>query len=331
MPELISVRPEGLYCEPGGFFIDPWQPVERAVLTHAHGDHAWPGSPRYLCAAPGLGVTRRRLPDAVVEGLAYGEPQRIGDVTLSFHPAGHVLGSAQVRLEHRGEVWVVSGDYKRASDPTCAPFEPQRCDVFITEATFGSPLFRWDAPGDIARDILAWWQKNRADGRASVLFCYVLGKAQRVLAELGALTDDTVYLHGMMAAPTALYREAGVRLAPTALVSQAEEGRSFAGELILAPPSARGTPWAKRFGDYSPALASGAMRLRGTRRRQGYERGFALSDHADWPALLSTVRETQAPRVLVTHGYADQLARYLRGLGLDAQPLSTRYEGEVDE
>jgi putative mRNA 3-end processing factor len=328
---MISSTPEGLFCAAGGFHIDPWEPVELALLTHLHGDHARLGSRRYLCAAPGLSIAQRRLPGAQLEAVPYGERRALGEVTVSFHPAGHVLGSAQLRLERGGEVWVVSGDYKRAPDPTCAPFEPLRCDTFITEATFGLPIYRWDAPELLAREIYQWWEETRARGKACVLFCYVLGKAQRLLAELTRFTDRAVYVHGMIEPVTDLYRAAGVKMLPTLPVAETAKGKQFAGELVLAPPSARGTPWAKRFGDYSPAYASGWMRVRGTRRRQGFDRGFALSDHADWPALLQTIEETGARRVLVTHGYTEPLARWLREQGLDAAALKTRFEGEVAE
>jgi len=326
--ELITVTPEGLSCAPGGFHIDPWLPVARAVLTHAHADHARPGSGAYLCARAGLEVARHRLPGARLEAVEYGERRRLGDVDLTLHPAGHVLGSAQVRLERRGEVWVVSGDYKRVADPTCAPFEPVRAHVLVTEATFGVPVFRWDPTDAVVKDILAWWEACRALGRPSVLFTHVLGKAQRILAELARWTSSRVFLHGAIAGMTDVYRAAGVTMLPTERVADTARGRDFAGELVLAPITARGTPWMRRFGDASQALASGFMRVRGERRRRTLERGFALSDHADWPALLGTVAEPGASRVLVTNGYTAPFARTLRERGLEATELPTQFEGE---
>ena len=326
------MTPQGLYCAPGGFHVDPWRPVDRALITHAHGDHARTGSRRYLGTRAGLGLLRRRLgEEAAIDALDYGERLDINGVTVSFHPAGHVLGSAQLRVEHRGETWVVSGDYKRAPDPTCAPFEPVRCDTFITEATFGLPIFRWDAPEQVAEDILRWWDANRAQGRASVLFCYALGKAQRLLAELARLTDRTVFVHGALHALVEVYRGAGIHMLPTRPVSELEKGAPFAGTLALAPPSASGSTWMRRFGEHETGFASGWMRVRGNRRRRGFDRGFALSDHADWPGLLRTAAETRAERVLVTHGYAEPLARYLREQGLDASPLATPFEGEAED
>lgn len=331
MAELLTLTPQGLHCPRGGFHIDPWEPVPRAILTHAHADHARPGSAAYLCAEPGLTIARHRLEGARVEGWAYGEQHRLAELTVSLHPAGHVLGSAQVRLEADGEVWVVSGDYKRAADPTCAPFEPQRAQVFLTEATFGIPVFRWDPTATVVEDLLRWWEVNREAGRASLLFCYVLGKAQRILAELATRTDRRVFAHGAIAGMTELYREGGIRMLPVDRVSDTSRGRDFAGELVLAPITARGTPWMKRFGEASIALASGFMRVRGERRRRSVDRGFALSDHADWPALLETVKETGAERVLVTHGYAVPLAQRLRELGYQAQALETQYGRELDD
>ncbi len=332
-PPLVMVTPDGLYCPAGGFHIDPWRPVARALITHAHGDHARWGSQRYLSTRPALGLLRKRLgADANIATLEYGERVTLGDVTVSFHSAGHILGSAQIRIEHHGEVWVVSGDYKRDPDPTCAPFEPVRCDTFITEATFGLPIYRWDDTRLVAEEVLRWWDGNRTVGRASVLFCYALGKAQRLLGELARLTDREVLVHGATHALVEAYREAGVHMLPTRFVSEVEKGTSFAGALILAPPSAAGSTWMRRFGEHETGFASGWMRVRGNRRRRGYDRGFVLSDHADWPGLLRTAKDSGASRVLATHGYSDTLARYLREHeGIDAAPLATPFAGETDE
>jgi putative mRNA 3-end processing factor len=332
MTDVVRSTPSGLLCEAGGFHVDPAAAVPLAVITHVHGDHLLPGNAKYVCAAPSVPFVRKRIGmDTDVEGVPYGEPFRLGEATVSFHPAGHVLGAAQVRIEAGGEVWVVSGDYKRAPDPTCAPFEVVPCDVFITEATFALPIYRWEEPAAVVGQILAWWNSNREAGVASVLFCYAMGKAQRILAEMAALTDRPVLVHGAVEGLVELYRAAGVRMLPTLRVSETAKGRSFAGELILAPPAAAGSTWMRRFGaSRRTAFASGWMRVRGTRRRKGFDRGFALSDHADWPALLRTVAETGARRVLVTHGYADELSRYLSERGRDAAPLATSYLGEGD-
>ncbi|GAC1544386.1 MAG: ligase-associated DNA damage response exonuclease [Myxococcales bacterium] len=328
---MLTETAAGLFCARGGFHLDPVAPVSRAVVTHAHADHARPGSGSYLCAEPSLPLLRRRLgPDARIEGAPYGVSVRCGEATLSFHPAGHILGAAQVRIEDRGEVWVFSGDYKREADPTCAPFEPVRCDTFVTESTFALPIFRWEEPRGVVGDILSWWRAGAAEGRSSVLFVYALGKAQRILGELARLTDQPVFVHGMLEPYDEIYRAAGAALLPTRLVVEEEKGRSFAGELVLAPLPARGTTWMRRLGERQEAFASGFMQLRGTRRRRSFDRGFALSDHADWPSILRTVRETAAERVYATHGHRDALVRYLREQGLAAAPLSAGLGAEPD-
>jgi putative mRNA 3-end processing factor len=328
---LIEPAAGGLYCAAGGFHIDPWQPVDRAVISHAHGDHLRYGSTSYLCADAGRELVVQRIGDASrVQSVAYGQNVDINGVRVSFHPAGHILGSAQIRVEHRGEVWVASGDYKRAPDPTCLPFEPVRCHTFISEATFALPLFKWDPPAITVAEISAWLDDMREAGKPAVLFVYTLGKSQRVLAELARCTDRVVFVHGALVELTEIYRAAGVRLPHIQRATQLARGKSFAGELILAPLSARGTTWMRRFGEHSSAFASGWMRIRGARRRRGYDRGFALSDHADWDSLLQTIDETHAERVFVTHGYTHQLARFLGERGLDSHPWQTQYEGEPE-
>jgi putative mRNA 3-end processing factor len=321
-----------LFCEAGNFHIDPWEPVARALITHAHSDHARPGSASYLCAAPGGQVLRRRIPDARIETLPYGESITIGGARVSFHPAGHILGTAQIRVEHRGEVWVVSGDYKRQADPTCAPFEPVACHTFITEATFALPIYTWDPPSAVVDEIVAWWRANREEARPSVLFCYALGKAQRILAELNGRADEPIHLHGAMVAMTDAYREAGVAMAPAERITEGMRGKALARSLVLAPLSARGTPWMKRLPQASLAFASGLMRVRGVRRQRAFDRGFVLSDHADWSALLGTIAETGASRVLVTHGWSEALARFLaEARGLETGTIRTAFEGETGE
>jgi putative mRNA 3-end processing factor len=327
---MLTETADGLYCPAGGFHVDPWNAVPRALITHAHGDHARAGSGAYLCADPCGPLLRRRFgSDAAIETAAYGHRLALGGVSVSFHPAGHLLGSAQIRLESPDEgVWVVAGDYKRAADPTCAPFEPVRCDTFVTESTFGLPIYRWDTTAAVMQEILEWWQSNAAEGRTSALFCYTIGKVQRILAELAVLTDRQVFVHGMMLGMIEAYRDAGVAMLPVASATERPRGSSLAGELVLAPLSARGTPWMRRLGTHSDGFASGLMRVRGVRRQRAFDRGFVLSDHADWPALLQTIAETGAPRVLATHGHAEPLARYLSESGLQAGVIRTAWEGE---
>ncbi|WP_322047460.1 ligase-associated DNA damage response exonuclease [Paraburkholderia sp. J67] len=330
--DLIIARPEGLYCPPGGFYIDPWRPVERAVITHAHADHARFGHTRYLTAQAGLGVLLSRLPGIDVQGVAYGEAIDINGVRVSLHPAGHVLGSSQVRVEHAGRVWVASGDYKVEPDPTCAPFEPVRCDTFITESTFGLPIYRWEPSQTVFDGVDAWWQHNAAQGRASVLFCYAFGKAQRVLAGVNRGIGP-IFCHGAVEPLNRAYREAGIDLPATRLVSEipARDKTAFGQALVIAPPSAQGSPWMRRFGDYSDAFASGWMRLRGARRRRGVDRGFVLSDHADWPGLQYAIGASGAQRVIVTHGQIEPMVRWLTEQGLDAGAFTTEYGDEAIE
>ena len=328
---LLRLTDKGLYCAAGDFYVDPWAPVDRAVITHAHSDHARWGSARYLVAAAGSGIARRRLgSDADIVPLEYGKPTVRNGVTISFHPAGHILGSAQVRIEHRGEVWVVSGDYKIDEDPTCAPFEPVRCHTFITEATFGLPIYRWPPAAAVFAEIDAWWRANQAAGKASVLFAYALGKAQRLVAGVDA-TIGPIYAHGAAQAVNDLYRSAGVRLPETLYAGEAPRETDWSRCLIIAPTSARDTPWVRRFGRMSDGFASGWMRVRGQRRRRSVDRGFVLSDHVDWPRLMFAVRETGAERVYVTHGYTAVVARWLAEQGLEATPLETQYAGDEDD
>jgi putative mRNA 3-end processing factor len=328
--DLVVARPEGLYCPPGDFYIDPWRPVDRAVITHAHSDHARPGNRHYLAARDSEGVLRSRLGDIPLETLAYGEARVHHGVRISLHPAGHVLGSAQVRLEHQGQVWVASGDYKLEDDGTCPPFEPQRCDVFITESTFGLPVYRWEPNAALLASINAWWAANAAAGRASVVFCYAFGKAQRILHGLDAAIGPIV-THGAVETLNRVYRQSGVELPPTLRVSDVDDVSLFRRALVLAPPSAAGSTWMRRFGDYADSFASGWMRLRGARRRRGVDRGFVLSDHADWPGLCTAIEATGAQRVFVTHGNVAVLVRWLNEKGIEAQGFTTEYGAEEDE
>ncbi len=326
---MLTETAEGLYCEAGDFHIDPWGAVPRALITHAHGDHARAGSAAYLCADASAPLLARRFgPDVPIESQPYGRVLTIGRTRVSFHPAGHVLGSAQIRVEGPDGVWVVSGDYKRAADPTCAPFEPVPCDVFVTESTFALPIYRWDETADVIADLVGWWDGNRERGLTSIVFCYTIGKAQRLLAEIGRVTDRPIWVHGALLPMIEVYRAAGIAMAPTQALIERPRGTSFAGELVLAPPSARGTPWMRRLGDLSDALASGLMRVRGVRRQRAYDRGFVLSDHADWPALLDSIVASGAGRVLATHGHAEPLARFLREQGVDAGVIRTAWEDE---
>ncbi|MEZ4834738.1 MAG: ligase-associated DNA damage response exonuclease [Caldilineaceae bacterium] len=300
------------------------------MVTHAHSDHARRDCGRYLAASEGAGVLRTRLgAGAQIRALPFGETLTINGVRVSFHPAGHILGSAQIRVEHKGEVWVVSGDYKTEPDPTCTPFELVTCHTFITEATFGLPIYRWPRREDVFAQIDDWWRTNQAAGICSVLYGYALGKAQRLLAGVDRGIGP-IFTHGAVERLNADYRAAGIDLPETVSALDAPAKTDWSQALVVAPPSADGTPWLRRFGDISTGFASGWMQVRGQRRRRSMDRGFVLSDHVDWPALMQTIHSTGAERVLVTHGYIAVVVRYLREQGIDAYPLSTRFTGEAD-
>ena len=328
--DLVQATPRGLYCPPGDFYIDPWRPVDRAVITHAHADHARRGHGRYLAARAGESVLRARLGDIALQAVDYGQAVEINGVRVSLHPAGHVLGSAQVRIEHRGEVWVVSGDYKVEPDPTCAAFEPVRCHAFVSESTFGLPVYRWSSGAALFEDMNRWWRANAGAGRASVVYAYAFGKAQRILAGVDASIAPIV-CHGAVEALNRAYRDSGVALPDTVLATDLADRAALSRALVVAPPSAQGSPWLRRFGEFSDAFASGWMQLRGARRRRAVDRGFVLSDHADWPGLVQAIRASGATRVFVTHGYVPVMVRWLQEQGWDAQAMDSEYGGEQDD
>jgi putative mRNA 3-end processing factor len=329
--DLVRLTGKGLYCETGDFYIDPWQPVKRALVTHAHADHTYRGNQLYLVPKEGERLSRVRLgDDAQISTMPYGETQSINGVKVSFHPAGHVLGSAQIRVEYKGEVWVVSGDYKLMPDATCAAFEHVRCHHFITEATFGLPIYRWQPTEQIFEQINEWWLKNREQGKASVLFAYALGKSQRILNGIDRSIGN-IYTHGAVERLVQAYRESGVDLPDTTYVGSVEKKSDFVGSLIVATPSSIGSTWLKRFGNYSTGFASGWMMIRGKRRQKAVDRGFVLSDHADWTELQTAIRESKAETVHVTHGYIHEVARWLNEQGIHAVPLKTQYGDDEQE
>ena len=325
MADLLQAKRGGLDCPAGGFTVDPVRPVEVAVITHAHADHARPGSDVYHCSTEGEAYTRARVgTEAKIVTHAWGEPFELGNTRVSLHPAGHIRGSAQVRVEGDGGVWVVSGDYKRERDPTCTPFEVVPCDVFVTEATFALPIYRWPSTEQVVEDVWRWWQNVRAEGKCAMLFCYALGKAQRLLAELSAYTPGPVYVHGALQGLTQSYARDGVHFPELLSATQTDRKDGLAGELVLAPPSASRSTWMKRFKQPETAFASGWIRGR------GWDKGFVLSDHVDWPWIIETVQDCGAQRVLATHGRTDILVRYLRDRGVDAAALQTAYGDEED-
>ncbi|MEM1430753.1 MAG: ligase-associated DNA damage response exonuclease [Pseudomonadota bacterium] len=324
---VLRFTDRGIYCPAGDFYIDPWRPVTRALITHGHADHARWGHDAYLTTEAAAPVMRHRLGDICVETVRYGETRQIGDARVSLHPAGHVPGSAQIRVEVAGEIWVASGDYKVDADGLSEPFEPVRCHAFISECTFGLPVFKWAPQAEIVSSINAWWQANRVAGRTSVIGAYALGKAQRVLTSVDP-SIGPILTHGAVEATNGVLRAQGIDLPDTVQVTADVTAKTHPGALVIAPPSALGTPWMRRFGPVSTAFASGWMRLRGVRRRRAADRGFVMSDHADWPGLNAAIAETGADRIFVTHGYTAPFRAWLETQGYDAAIVETDYEGE---
>lgn len=325
---VLTFTDRGIYCPAGDFHIDPWRPVPRALVTHGHSDHARPGMAAYLATHQALPVIRRRLGPITAEGIAYGEARRIGAASVSFHPAGHVPGSAQIRVEVGGEVWTVSGDYKTEADGLAEPFEPVPCHAFITECTFGLPIFRWEPQPQVMDRIADWWAANAAAGKTSVLGAYSFGKAQRLLAGLGG--RGPILTHGAVEEMTRTLREQGYPLPPTVRITAELTPKTHPGALVIAPPSALGSAWSARLGPVEEAFVSGWMAVRGIRRRRALGTGFVLSDHADWPGLNDAVRATGAGRVFVTHGYTAPFRRWLETQGLDAGIVETRFGDEEE-
>jgi len=323
--QVLCNTPEGLYCPAGDFYIDPWRSVRHAVITHAHSDHARPGMGTYTAHPLTIPILRMRIGETITaRPLEYGEQIRIKDATVSLHPAGHVIGSAQVRVEVDGEVWVVSGDYKRQEDPYAAPFEVVPCDVFITESTFGVPVYKWESNERLSHDMNAWWRSNSERGITSVIYAYSLGKAQRVMGSVDT-TIGPIFTHGSVESMNAVFRQAGISLPNSNLLDNKVDKDLVRGSLIIAPGSTDNSPWLRQAEPYASAVASGWMAIRANRRRRAADRGFAMSDHVDWPDLVRTVKETGAKRILVTHGYTAIFVRWLYEQGYAAQELHTMF------
>lgn len=326
---LLKFDRYGIYCPQADVYIDPWRPVKNAIITHAHSDHAKWGNENYLSHHLSVPVLKFRLGETIkVRGVEYGEEIFMNGVKISLHPAGHIPGSAQIRLEYKGEIWVASGDYKLEIDHVSTPFEPIRCQHFVTESTFGLPVYRFPESEQTHADINNWWQKNKEEGKASVIIGYALGKAQRIIKHLDPAIG-TIYTHGAVDNLNRILSKDGLELPPTIRIAGETNKAIFKGNIIVAPPSAIGTPWVKRFDPFSVAICSGWMQLRGARRRKSADRGFVLSDHADWEGLNTAVKETGAENVYVTHGYKSVFAKWLREeLHLNAVEVDTLYEGE---
>lgn len=329
--DLLQFTDRGIFCPQANVYLDPWKPVDKAIISHGHSDHAYAGHKHYLCTHEALPVIRHRLQlQDNISSLGYGEVTVINGVSFSFHPAGHIPGSAQIRVENKGEVWVFSGDYKLQHDGISSPFEPVKCHVFITESTFGLPVYKWKPQQEVFSDINQWWIKNRSEGKTSVIAGYALGKAQRILRNIDS-SVGRIFTHGAVDAINEVLRSQGLIFAEAPRVTNETPKEHLKGALVICPPSAVGSPWIRRFFPYSLGVTSGWMKLRGTRRRRGADRGFVLSDHADWDELNMAVRESGAERVFVTHGYSEIFAQWLTEKGLDAREVKTKFEGELGE
>ncbi len=327
---LIDFTDRGLYCSAGDFYIDPWKPVEKAVITHAHSDHARPGSKHYLCQKLCGPLLKLRLGDNDYQVVEWEETIFMNGVKISLHPAGHMIGSSQVRVEKDGEVWVISGDYKVEDDGISGKFEAIRCNTFITESTFGLPIYHWKPQHEVFQNINDWICKNREAKKTSVFIAYSLGKAQRLLQCLAG-TGLPIFVHGAIWNVHQAIVNNGFPLPDVQRVTAHQPKEIYAGNIVIAPSGAEASPWIKRFTPYAVGVCSGWMQVRGNIRRRNADAGFALSDHADWKGLLQAITETGAQKVFVTHGFQSVLARYLNETGIEAAEVKTEFGNEEEE
>lgn len=327
---LLEFTKKGIYCAQADVHIDPWRPVDKAIITHAHADHSRWGNKYYKATDLSEPIMRHRLGDINLETAKYGESWEVNGVKFSFHPAGHVIGSAQVRCEYKGEVWVASGDYKVENDGISTPFEPVKCDVFISECTFGLPVFKWKPQREIVDEIKSWWLGNRENKRISVIGAYALGKAQRLIR---ALEDEgPIYVHGSVHKINEALEKAGIAHFNNATYLTREVDKETLKEgLVIAPNSAIEGAWGKKLKGGSKAFASGWMQLRGMRRRRAADRGFVISDHADWEGLNTAIDATGAQKIIVTHGYTEIFSKWLNSKGLDCQIEGTDFGSEEQD
>ena len=326
---LLEFTSKGIYCRQADVYLDPWRGVDKALITHGHSDHARWGSKRYITHEINIPILKHRLGDIKLSGKKYCETFSINGVQFSFHPAGHVPGSSQIRAEYKGEVWVFTGDYKIDNDGIATPFEPVQCHTFISECTFGIPVFQWEDPRKIHENINAWWAMNKAEDTTSLLMGYSLGKVQRLLKNLDP-TIGKIYTHGATEQMTQVLRQF-IDFPPTELITKATTRKELQGNLVLAPPAVLGSAWVKKLGPLSTGYASGWMAFRGARRRRAVDRAFVLSDHADFKGLLSAIKATGCENIITTHGYTELFARYLNEQGWNAQTEKTQYEVETED
>lgn len=326
---LLEFNQNGIYCSAGDFYIDPWRSVDYAVITHGHSDHARWGNRKYLAHDLSREILLYRLGEIALETMPYQQIKTINGVKISLHPAGHIPGSAQVRVEFKGEVWVVSGDYKIEDDGLSTPFEPVKCHSFISECTFGMPVYKWQPQAEVFKGINDWWAQNQKEGKTSVLAGYSLGKAQRILQNLDH-NIGKVFTHGAIQNSNEALIKNGIHLNPTELITADTKKEALKGNIVVCPPSALGTPWMRKLAPYSFGYCSGWMAIRGAKRRRAADRGFVLSDHADWDGLLTAIKATECDTVYLTHGYTATFSRYLQEIGYDAREAKTLYGNEEE-
>ena len=326
--QLIEFTDKGLYVPMADVYIDPWKRVDKAFITHGHSDHARYGSKAYIATHSALPVIKHRLGSHInAKGVDYGEEINVNGVKFSFHPAGHIIGSAQIRVEFKGEIWVASGDYKVEPDGVSEDFESIKCHAFITESTFGLPVFKWKPQEVIMDEINEWWRGNKEAGKVSILAAYSLGKAQRIINNVDH-SIGKIFTHGAVENVNEVIRRQGKHLKETTRVAQGQKPSLYDGSLVIAPPSAVDSAWSDRFKDFSSGVASGWMAMRGTRKRRAVDKGFVLSDHADWDGLLSAIKATEAEKIYVTHGYTNLFSKYLKNIGYYSAVVNTEYTGE---
>ena len=327
---LLEFNANGIYCAQGDFYIDPWRPVNYAIITHAHSDHAKWGNKKYLAHHLSREILYHRLGEINLETIEYGETVQINNVGITLFPAGHILGSAQIRVVYKGEIWVVSGDYKLEDDGLCAPFEPVKCHSFISECTFGMPVYKWKPQQEIFDGINQWWKQNNSEGKTSVLVGYSLGKAQRILQNLD-MNIGKVYTHGVIQNSNDALIRNGVALNLTEKITYETTKEQINGNMVICPPSAVGSAWMRKLNPYSFGYCSGWMAIRGAKKRRAADRGFVLSDHADWDGLITAIAATACETVYLTHGFTASFSRYLSDVGYDAHEAKTLYGSEDDE
>lgn len=323
---LLAFNDKGIYCAEADVYLDPWKPVEKAIISHGHADHSRYGHKKYITHHSNVPIIKHRLGDISVTGKEWDETFTINGVKFSLYPAGHIIGSSQIRVEYKGEIWVFTGDYKTEDDGVAVPYEPVKCHTFITECTFGLPAFKWTPQKQVFDDINNWWAQNRTDGQTSVLFGYSLGKAQRLLKHLDP-SIGRIYTHGAIENMTEVLRPQ-IDFHDTIRVTRDTKKEELKGNIVLAPGSAHGSTWIRKMVPYVTGSASGWMTFRGARRRRAIDKGFVLSDHCDWQGLLSSIKETGCEKVICTHGYTDIFSKFLREQGYDARTEETQYENE---